>query len=83
MPSKPTQQHLVEALKSAAKAHHEYEKNYLNGVRDEQWAGWYSAFILGRTGDFTTPTQLTRWLEEVSGNEWVKDAAIHILTKIK
>ena len=39
-PSTPEQTELIRALAAAADAHHEYEKNYLNGERDSAWAGW-------------------------------------------
>ena len=83
MVSIPTEQLLRETLSTAGIAHHEYEANFLNGARDEQWAGWYSAYVLGSLGDFTTPTLLTRWLEEVSGEgDWQKNAAAHVLSNI-
>ena len=47
---------------SAGQAHHDYEAHFLRGVRDEHWAGWYAAYVLGRLGDFTTPTMLTQQL---------------------
>ena len=83
MVSIPTDQELSEALSAASTAHHEYESNVLSGVRDEHWAGWYSAYVLGRLGEFATPTLLTRWLEEVSGEgDWSKNAAAHVLSNI-
>lgn len=79
----PTEQQLTDTLASAGSAHHDYESNYLSGVRDAQWAGWYAAYVLGRLGDFTTPTLLTRWLEEVSGEgDWSRNAAAHVLSNI-
>lgn len=72
----PTQKQLMDALSAAAKAHHEYQSNYLSGVRHVQWASWYAAYVLGRLGDFTKPTVLTGWLEEVANEKpWVKKAA--------
>ena len=67
MVSTPTEQQLRKTLSAAGSAHHDYESNFLSGARDEQWAGWYSAYVLGRLGDFATPTLLTRSLEEASG----------------
>ena len=79
MTSLPTIAQLQETLLSAGKTHHEFQENYLNGVRHEQWAMWYSAFILGRLGNFTKASLLTRWLEEVSDKkEWFKEAAEYI-----
>ncbi len=51
MVSIPTEQQLSETLTAAGSAHHDYESNFLGGARDEQWAGWYSAYVLGRLGD--------------------------------
>ena len=79
----PTQQQLRDTLAAAGSAHHDYESNFLNGVRDEQWAGWYSAYTLGRLGNFVTPSLLTLWLGEVSGEgDWETDAAVHVLARI-
>jgi len=39
---------LENALSDAGDSHHDYELKKLNGVYDEQWAGWYSAYVLGR-----------------------------------
>ena len=83
MVSKPTEERLRERLSAAGSAHHDYESNFLSGTHDEQWAGWYSAYVLGRLGEFTTPTLLTRSLEEVSGEgDWSKNAAAHVLSNI-
>lgn len=79
----PTEQQLSETLSAAGSAHHEYESNFLGGVRDEQWNRWYAAYVLGRLGDFTTPTALTRWLGEVSGEgEWAALAAAHVSSSL-
>ena len=79
----PSQEDLKGALKAAAQAHHEFQETVLKGVRHEQWAWWYSAYILGRLDDFTTPTLLTKWLGEVSNEkEWFKKAAEHVFSKI-
>lgn len=80
MTSLPTKVQLQEALLSAGKTHHEFQENFLNGVRHEQWAMWYSAYVLGRLGNFTSASMLTQCLEEVSDKEeWFKKAAEHIL----
>lgn len=48
MASTPTtEQQLRDALSAAGGAHHDYETNFLRGTRDEQWAGWYAAYVLG------------------------------------
>ena len=80
----PTEQDLRIALSAAGTAHHDYESNFLAGSRDEQWAGWYAAFVLGHLGQFTTPTSLTRWLLEGSGDgDWPKKAAANILSNLQ
>ena len=83
MASIPTEQQLRDTLSAAGSAHHDYEVNFLGGARDEQWAGWYSAYVLGRLGDFTTPTLLTGWLQAASGEgEWATNAAAHVRSSI-
>jgi hypothetical protein len=83
MSSLPSKQQLLKTLIDAAKSHHEFQSNYLDGVRHEQWAWWYSAYLLGRLGEFTTPTQLTKWLSDVTDkNSWFKAAAEHISLKV-
>ena len=78
----PSSNQLRIALKAAANAHHEYQENTLNGVRHTKWAMWYAAYVLGRLGDFTTPTLLTQWLAEVQGEAWFKEASQYILEKL-
>lgn len=83
MPTLPNQKQIKHALVAAAKAHHEFESNYLGGIRHEQWAYWYAAFVLGNLGDFISPTQLTRILENVTDTEnWFKSAAEQISENI-
>jgi hypothetical protein len=83
MATLPTKQQLMKTLISAAKAHHEFQTNVLDGVRHEQWAGWYSAYVLGRLDDFTRPSLLTGWMEEITDEKaWFKKAAEHIFLKI-
>ena len=79
----PTQEQLAQALSEAGSAHHDYESDYLKGVRDEQWPGFYAAFALGRVGQFTSTTELTRWLEEApGGDDWARSAAEYVLSKM-
>lgn len=74
---------LAAALKAAGSAHHEYEQSVLDGVFDEYWAMFYAAFVLGRIGEFTTPSALTSWLKEVpTDGEWSDMAAEHVLDKL-
>ena len=84
MASTPTEQQLHDALSAAGSAHHDYESNFRDGVHDEQWAGWYSAYTLGRLGGFTTPSLLTQWLGQVSGEgDWTTNAAADVLARIE
>ncbi len=57
---------LKEALLEAAEYHHEYESNLLGGMRDEAWADWYAAFLLGKIPDLKNPTYLTQVLQMAS-----------------
>ena len=80
----PSQEELASALASAGAAHHDYEVRFLGGVGDEQWPGWYAAYVLGRLGDFTSPTTLSRWLAEAPlGGEWAQDAASFVVARIE
>ena len=74
--TQPRKDELVDALRAAGSAHHDYETNALNGQRDAQWAGWYAAYVLGQLGDFMSPSELTVILEqlETDGN-WAEAAA--------
>ena len=79
----PTKEELIPVLDDAWKAHSEYQGNYLEGVRDPVWAGWYAGFVIGRLGDFTTPTRLTRLLEDTETFEdWSGRAAAYILESL-
>jgi len=42
-----------DGIDSHGSAHQDYEASFLGGARDQQWAGWYSAYVLGRLGGFT------------------------------
>jgi len=84
MPSKPTVDDLSNALKAASEAHHEFEVNALNGQRDEQWTGWYAAYVLGRLGDFVRPSILSEWLERVRGEgDWSIIAAKYVYEQFR
>lgn len=75
----PPKEELVAALKAAGSAHHDYETHVLSGERDMQWPGWYAAYVLGRVGDFITPSQLAHWLSEApASNDWARTAAEYI-----
>ena len=74
---------LAEALKAAGAAHHEYEETVLKGVRHEEWAAFYAAYVLGRLGDFAQPSNMTKWLTEAPLTQnWAESAAAHILSVI-
>jgi hypothetical protein len=74
---------LVAALRDAADAHHEFEEHALAGERDEQWAGFYAAFVLGRLGPFTTPSRLAALLAEAENpGDWAAAAAKHVLAAV-
>ena len=79
MTGQPSQEQLRQALAAAGSAHHEYEQNSLGGTRDEQWTGWYAAYVLGRLGDFVAPSALAPWLEEApAGSDWSASAAAYV-----
>ncbi len=80
---KPTRETLAAALRAAGAAHHDYETNALGGARDEQWPGWYAAYVLGQLGDFTTPTRLSEWLRGAPhSDDWAATAADHVLISL-
>jgi hypothetical protein len=80
----PTRAQLQAALAAAQRAHHEFEQNALGGTRDEQWPGWYAAYVLGRLGDFATPSTLARWLEQAPlEGDWSAGAARYVLDRIR
>ena len=82
--STPSREELVKALQAAGTAHHDFETNVLHGVRDEHWAGWYAAYVLGRLGDFVTPSRLSNWLSTApASSDWAQGAAAHIEEQIR
>lgn len=83
MTKRPSLTDLQEALSAAGSAHHDFEQHALRGVHDEQWAGFYAAYVLGRLGDFTTPTLLANWLEDApSVDDWSAAAASYVLGQL-
>ena len=64
---------LQEAIEAAAAAHHSYERDILQGRRDEQWAGWYAAYVCGRL-NMNDPVTVTRLFElaadRFQGPDW-------------
>jgi hypothetical protein len=84
MTNPPLDSDLAEVLSAAGSAHHEYEQTALNGVRDELWAGFYAAYVLGRLGDFTAASRLAALLEEVDApSNWSQAAAEHVATTLR
>ena len=76
----PTKAQLIAALARAGELHHSYEKVYLAGERDERWAGFYAAYVLGRYGDFERPELVAEQLEKTPVSEnWAADAAEAVL----
>lgn len=74
---------LAEALGSAGAAHHEYEQTALKGVRHEEWAVFYAAYVLGRLGDFVPASILTELLTEAPlTDNWAESAAVHVLSEM-
>ena len=72
----PSVEELTTALKEAGAAHHEYEVVTLNGIRDQLWSGFYAAYVLGKLGNFATPSVLSKLLEDApESDEWAKSAA--------
>ncbi|MGH7851791.1 MAG: hypothetical protein ACREOP_15965 [Thermodesulfobacteriota bacterium] len=83
MSNLPTKEGLAEALRAAGAAHHEYEQTVLRGVRHEEWAAFYTAYVLGRLGDFAPPSIMSKWLTEAPlTQDWAESAAVHILSEI-
>lgn len=77
---KPSVSDLRDSLAAAGRAHHDYERIILNGVRDELWSGFYAAYVLGRLGDFLPASRLSELLEEAPSNgDWSDNAARYVV----
>lgn len=74
---------LIAALDAAASAHHEFEQVALDGQRDDLWAGFYAAYVLGRLGDFLPPSVLADVLESVSDEPWSPAAADDVIARVR
>lgn len=80
----PDRESLSKLLAETWEVHGEFQDNYLEGVRDEMWAGWYAGYLLGRLGNFTTPTALTRLLQQTEKlSPWPEKAAEHLLDSLR
>ncbi len=72
----PTKTQLIAALDMAGVLHHSYEEAHLGGKRDQHWAGFYAAYVLGRYGEFQKVAELATQLEKVPvSSNWSQDAA--------
>ena len=80
----PDRDTLQTTLQQAWDTHSEFQEDYLQGVRDEMWAGWYAGFVIGRLGHFTTSSRLTRLLESVQAEHdiWTSRAADFVLEQL-
>ena len=79
----PNRDAMIAALQAAGEAHHDYETHALQGERDEQWAGWYAAYVLGRLGNFATPTEVAEWLMQSPDSDiWAETAADYVLIQL-
>jgi len=74
---------LIQTLKEAADAHHEYEDGALKGQLDTQALGWYAGFVVGRLGDFATPSALTEWFHETRVRGKFDIAAKNVLAHLE
>ena len=84
MDVKPSRKALEGALNAAGSAHHDYEQNTLGGMRDEQWAGFYGAYVLGRLDNFVTTSVLVGLLEDApEDGDWAVSAAEYILENLR
>jgi predicted GNAT family acetyltransferase len=80
----PSDSALAGAPSAAGAAHYEYQQTALKGGRDELWAGFYAAFVLGRLGDFTAASTLAALLEEVDApSNWSEAAAEQVATTLR
>ena len=71
-----TIEQLEATLSEAESSHHEFETVYLKGVRDENWASYYTAFVLGRLETLDiTPSGLVALLSAVTDDNWTVGAA--------
>ena len=79
----PKEKDLADSLAAAGRAHHQYEQTVLNGIRNAGWSGFYTAFIVGRLGDFATASELSRLSEEVTDPlDWSGAAARDIIASL-
>ncbi len=80
----PSRDALADAFAAADVAHDEYERVVLKGVADNQWPGFFAAYVLGRLGEFASASRLATLIEEVDGaSDWPAVAAEHVLMKLR
>ena len=72
----PTIEELESAINDAGSSHHQFQTVYLKGVRDENWASYYAAFVLGRVEELDiTPSELCGVIAGVTDDDWTVAAA--------
>ena len=70
-------------MKQVARILTDCENGFLKGVHDEQWSTWFTGYVLGRLGDFVSPSSLVVWLESITVEEgWSEAAATLVLKEI-
>lgn len=80
---RPSESDIAAALERAAGLHHEYERKYLKGKRDNLWSGFYAAYVLGRCGEFISAEELARHIESVPvSDNWNAEAAAKVYAEI-
>ena len=80
----PSRADLEAVLAAAEVAHGEYERVVLKGVADNQWSGFFAAYVLGRLGEFTPASRLALLIDEVeTESDWATAAAEHVLKKLR
>ena len=83
MSNMPSVEKLEKALTEAGSAHHEYEVVTLGGIYDQLWPGFYAAYVLGKLGNFATPSVLSKLLEDApESDDWAKSTAQYLVGKL-
>ena len=81
--SVPSRKELADTLSDLYTIHAEYEIVGLGGKPDKNWSVFYSAYILGKHGHFSTVLSLSNWLSELERDEeWEYRAAGYILMRL-
>ena len=79
-----TRSELSQLLAEVWASHGEFQRVYLEGVRDDLWAGWYAAYMIGRLGPIMPPSRLALLLESVDAplDDWTDAAAAALLAAL-